>query len=526
MLKVFISSTYKDLIEYRKAVIEQLNRMKVQGLKMEYFGATDAEPMTHSLEQLETCNVYLGIIGHRYGSLSPDQERSITKSEYEKALQLYEQGKMRLRIYLADQNVPVPSNLIENDILRAKQQKFRQMLGKHTIKYFQSPHELASWVAADLYDLLLNEGVKEIRDIKIFNKDDWELIKEEFDNAADDRSNKVQTFLHFMAESFGSLFTLDHKRLDVHPFFKRVREQLIPIIPVVALNDEGGILQRTGVRHVILRKETLLLLMKNLRREQLNEIGKEIGKGAASDLIEYTVKRGRFIPVSAEAFVTLWDYWDRTGGWGTLSLIKTSDKSDLELRFQESLSKAEWLIRIDNNFLETESIKETHELCNFWCGYIHGFLNTALRQIEEVMSNLDEESRREVTFPAYHRIVEVLHLEDDNPGQDIFCVRFEKEPYSEVRQLLSEGQRRLKEEDYLASMVLCCNAVILAKEMLNEDTDILLSKTKLPVESMLVIKQMFDKKPPTPKLAKRDTANHWFEAANLFIQQTIGVFYN
>ncbi len=169
MLKVFISSTYQDLKEYRQAVIEQLNRMKVQGLKMEYFGAADAEPTQLSLEHLETCNVYIGIIGHRYGSLASDNERSITQCEYEKAYELYEQGKMRLRLYLADQNVAIPLNLIENDVLRAKQQKFRQILGRHTVKYFQSPHELVSWVSADLYELLVTGGAKEIKDIKVLN---------------------------------------------------------------------------------------------------------------------------------------------------------------------------------------------------------------------------------------------------------------------------------------------------------------------------------------------------------------------
>src|SRR5215467_14149674 len=128
MLKVFISSTYQDLAEHRNAVIEQLSRMKVHGVKMEYFGATDADPAQYSLEELETCSVYLGIIGHRYGSRSHEGGSSFTELEYERARELYEQGKMRLRIYVAEDQVPVLPQLIENDAQRGRKKNFQHAL--------------------------------------------------------------------------------------------------------------------------------------------------------------------------------------------------------------------------------------------------------------------------------------------------------------------------------------------------------------------------------------------------------------
>ncbi|MCX6582666.1 MAG: DUF4062 domain-containing protein [Candidatus Aminicenantes bacterium] len=38
-MKVFISSTYVDLIEYRQKAIEVVNRYEDQAVAMEYFGA-------------------------------------------------------------------------------------------------------------------------------------------------------------------------------------------------------------------------------------------------------------------------------------------------------------------------------------------------------------------------------------------------------------------------------------------------------------------------------------------------------
>ncbi|SFB65319.1 DUF4062 domain-containing protein [Azotobacter beijerinckii] len=154
MLKIFISSTYADLKEYREAVNEQLHRMKVNGVQMEYFSSSLDEPTSKSLEELKKCNVYIGIIGHRFGTISPDQKHSITEREYMEAHDLYKKDAMRCLIYLADEEkVHIPPKLMESDELRERQQKFRQSLNRHTYKIFRSPSELAAWVAADLYSL-------------------------------------------------------------------------------------------------------------------------------------------------------------------------------------------------------------------------------------------------------------------------------------------------------------------------------------------------------------------------------------
>ena len=270
-MRVFLSSTYEDLREHRAAVLEQLRRMEEDGTGMEYFAATADEPLEASLSHLRRCNVYVGVIGHRFGSPAPGTERSMTQCEYETACELSERGSMELLLYLADGNVELPASLIESDSLRTRQGEFRARLrASHTCRGFSSKTDLVARIAADLYTLAHARGGRSDEGPRIFDRDGWPIIKDRFDNSADDRLSRVQRFLGFLARSFSQLFRIDPAQLDIHPFFKEVREQLKQLIPGVSLNDdEGGILRRTGVRHVILRCETAVLLVTSLEEEAL-----------------------------------------------------------------------------------------------------------------------------------------------------------------------------------------------------------------------------------------------------------------
>ena len=81
-MKVFLSSTYLDLIEYRKAAKEALERLDQQVGGMEIFGARDEEPKQVALKQLEKCDLMVGIYAHRYGSILDGDELSITEQEF------------------------------------------------------------------------------------------------------------------------------------------------------------------------------------------------------------------------------------------------------------------------------------------------------------------------------------------------------------------------------------------------------------------------------------------------------------
>ena len=87
-MKVFISSTFLDLQEYRRAAIEAVNRLQGQPLAMELFGAQPQEPAAVCEEEVRACDVLIGIYAYRYGFVPAGQEKSITQMEYELAREL------------------------------------------------------------------------------------------------------------------------------------------------------------------------------------------------------------------------------------------------------------------------------------------------------------------------------------------------------------------------------------------------------------------------------------------------------
>ena len=65
--RVFISSTYLDNAERRKVVEDAVLRADMQPVGMERFTAS-ARPTVQECERLaRECDVYVGIIAHRYG---------------------------------------------------------------------------------------------------------------------------------------------------------------------------------------------------------------------------------------------------------------------------------------------------------------------------------------------------------------------------------------------------------------------------------------------------------------------------
>jgi len=83
--KVFISSTYLDNVERRKIVEDAVLRAEMQPVGMERFTAS-ARPTVEECERWAgECDIYVGIIAHRYGWIPDGHGRSITELEYDAA---------------------------------------------------------------------------------------------------------------------------------------------------------------------------------------------------------------------------------------------------------------------------------------------------------------------------------------------------------------------------------------------------------------------------------------------------------
>src|SRR6266508_4382188 len=104
IMKVFLSSTYLDLIEHRKAVVNALRTMDEEVGHMEIFGARDEDASKVSLEELDKCDVLVGVYAYRYGTVPKGSKASVTEQEYLHAMS----KKIPVLVFVVDENHPWP----------------------------------------------------------------------------------------------------------------------------------------------------------------------------------------------------------------------------------------------------------------------------------------------------------------------------------------------------------------------------------------------------------------------------------
>lgn len=85
-LQVFVSSTFNDLIRERQAAVEAILTAGHIPAGMELFTAGDESQMDVIKQWINESDVYLLILGGRYGSIEPISGKSYTQLEYEYAI--------------------------------------------------------------------------------------------------------------------------------------------------------------------------------------------------------------------------------------------------------------------------------------------------------------------------------------------------------------------------------------------------------------------------------------------------------
>mgnify|MGYP000494066308 CR=1 FL=1 len=113
-MKVYISSTYQDLIEYRAAVDRTLRRMGHDVIGMEQYVAEGSKPVERCKADVRTADAYVIIVAWRYGyvpglNMLPPDKRSITEIELVEA---QNNGKPVLA-FLLDPEAPWSLNRVD-----------------------------------------------------------------------------------------------------------------------------------------------------------------------------------------------------------------------------------------------------------------------------------------------------------------------------------------------------------------------------------------------------------------------------
>lgn len=148
--QVFVSSTYKDLIEERQEIMQALLELDCIPAGMELFPATDDDQWTLIKRVIDECDYYIVIIAGRYGSIGP-RGISYTEQEYRYAVETGKPTiaflhKMPVNISVGNsESIPASIELLKS---------FRELAQTKVCKYWESPSDLGSAVSRSLVRLI------------------------------------------------------------------------------------------------------------------------------------------------------------------------------------------------------------------------------------------------------------------------------------------------------------------------------------------------------------------------------------
>ena len=139
-LKIFISSTYEDMKPYRNAVQDAITSIRQLPIGMEHFFSSSERSLDVCLADVRRCNIFVLIIGMRYGSLDSNTGKSYTELEYEEAIR----NNIPVLAFVIDENeCPVLPKYFDYGEKAEKLQQFKKRLDEaHMASRFKSVDDL------------------------------------------------------------------------------------------------------------------------------------------------------------------------------------------------------------------------------------------------------------------------------------------------------------------------------------------------------------------------------------------------
>jgi hypothetical protein len=148
--QVFVSSTFRDLLDERRAVLQTLLQADCLPAGMELFPASDNEKFDLIKGVIDLSDYYLVIVGGRYGSIDGQEQLSYTEMEYDYAVSV----KKPVIAFLHGAPGDIALAKSEGDpAMRDLLNKFRAKLEIKPVRYWHTADELAGQVALSLIQL-------------------------------------------------------------------------------------------------------------------------------------------------------------------------------------------------------------------------------------------------------------------------------------------------------------------------------------------------------------------------------------
>src|ERR1035437_1959728 len=148
--QVFVSSTFTDLIDERRAVMQALLELNCIPAGMELFPASTDDQWTLIQRVVDDCDSYLVIVGGRYGSVDAPGD-NYTEKEQDYAVQ---QSKPVMG-FVHRQPGDIPARNTERDLaIAAKLDVFRSKVQQRMCKHWSNADELGGMVSRSYVQLL------------------------------------------------------------------------------------------------------------------------------------------------------------------------------------------------------------------------------------------------------------------------------------------------------------------------------------------------------------------------------------
>jgi hypothetical protein len=185
--QIFVSSTFQDLAEQRKQAIEVIFERGHIPITMEGFSASHASDREVITNAIADSQVYVVILGHRYGELVPGQDISYTEWEFDLAEHyglhvlafILNEGEIEERRHELQPGNTRDSAELNN---RARLITFHNRVQKHCRKWWSAQSQFKAIVLQSLVDEL--PKVNKLGFIREDNHPDYSLLAEAQDKRA------------------------------------------------------------------------------------------------------------------------------------------------------------------------------------------------------------------------------------------------------------------------------------------------------------------------------------------------------
>ncbi len=220
--KIYISSTYQDLKDYREVVYKALRKNRHDVISMEDYVSENQKPLQKCLDDVASCDVYVGIFAWRYGYIPKDEKvnpdnLSITELEYRKAKEV----KIPCLIFLLDEDKEWPLSFVDGlpksgiksieNIIRLR----NYLNEEYLLSLFLNKDELATNVLA-----AVNQPIKEKKSKSEPETAGYILRDKNVMNQSKKFMNHVKGNMDICFEKNASYFVVD----DNYPYIEGYRK--------------------------------------------------------------------------------------------------------------------------------------------------------------------------------------------------------------------------------------------------------------------------------------------------------------